>query len=370
MIPESYYVNVNVAYKQGITLASSVPLSVLVSKTATSTKKYASLQQVESDYTLGTEPELKAAQLYFNNGGKELLIYQQDNAVSDANTISALLSAVQEGTYNDFIWLTFVEAKTVEEIGTILSTLKGATTKLPKFLAQTTGTAGATSDLLADGHTNAALLYSTEGTVTPYSAIVIPAYFSGVNLQESNSLKSIVHSVLTGATAASITTTELTTLYEANWNVIVNLGNRYTILDGGKMINGEPIHSAWGFAVFKSDCEDAITDLLIRKLPYNNNSNAIIENALSSICSSYARNGLISSSAVYNQDTVIVNYNSVNYTVIESGQALNSGYYIYSIPIGNAMESDKVISKTPPIYIYAIINDVIRMVEINGEVSK
>lgn len=371
MIPESYYVNVNIAYTQPTVLESNVPLSVLVSKTATSSKEYTSLQQVQSDYTLGTEPEVLAAQIYFNNGGTDLLIYQQSSSASDTDTLNALFTAVQNNTYRDFVWLTFAEDKTAEELQSIVSSLENAPTQLPKFLAQTSNVENAPSVLTGASLKNAALLYSSEVSVSaPYSAICISAYFSGINLNTNNSLKSIQHTLISGVTTSNITTAQLTSLYESNWNAIVNLGDRYTIFDGGKMINGEPIHSSWGFAVFKRDCENSITDLLITKLPYDNSSNAVIENTLSTICARYVSNGLIGAGKTYNQNTVVVTYGTNNYTVITNGQVLNNGYYIYSIPIGTAIASDKAINKTPPIYIYAIINDVIRMVEINGEVSK
>ena len=116
MIQESYYVPINFNYNKGTTLNGTVPMSVLVSSTATSTKIYSSLQQVQSDYASPSAAELLAAQTYFGNGGKELLIFQQGSGVSDTDVISALLTA-----YSNFIWVTFAQEKTAEEIQTIAS---------------------------------------------------------------------------------------------------------------------------------------------------------------------------------------------------------------------------------------------------------
>lgn len=363
MINESYYVPVNINYKKGTTLTGSVELSVLISETASATKIYTSLQQVQSDYLDGAE--LDAATIYFNNGGKKLLIFQKDSQDTDATTIAALGAA-----YTDFIWVSYVESKTVAEIEAIATALKSLNQQLPKFLAITTKTANAPADVAAEGLTNVALLYSTESTVTPYSAIVIPAYFSGIDLEQANSLKSIVHTVVTGMTDAEVTGTELTTLVEGNWNVIVDVAGRFDIIDGGKMCDGQPIHSAFGFALFKKDCENTVMDLLVQKLPYENSSNAVIENALTQICNRYVTNGLIGTQRIYNQPTQTVVYNGIQYTTIEHNQALTNGYYIYSIPISVATTSDSNVGRIPPIYIYAVINDVIRIVTITGEVSK
>lgn len=367
-IPQSFYVDVNINYEQTTQLVGNVTMSVLISQTATKTQIYTSLSQVASDYTLGTEPEYLAAQMYFNNGGQSLLIYQQQTSTSDEDTITALLNS-----YSDFIWVTFVENKTVEQMQTISTALLSSTQGLPKFLAQTTNIANAPTQLNAQGITNVALLYSSQSqsqNVIPYSAIIIPAYFSSINLSSPNSLNSIVFTQVNGVSPEDISTTELESLYEGNWNVVVNLGNRYVILDGGKMVNGEPIHSAWGFAIFKQDCENVVTDLIVNKLPYVNSSNSIIENALSGVCNKFVTNGLIGIEKIYNQPTQTVTYNGINYETITQGTVLPEGYTIYSIPISNASSDDISKGRIPPVYVYAVINDIIRLVEITGEVTK
>lgn len=365
-IPESFYVDVNINYQQSTQLTGRVPISVLISSTATTTKLYDNLQQVASDYTLGTEPEYLAAQIYFNNGGSQLLIFQQGSGVSDTAAIESLLTS-----YSNFIWVTFAQDKTEEELQTISEALSASTQQLPKFLAQTSKlTTDTTTNLVQAGCTNVALLYSTETSVTPYSAIVIPAYFSSINLNIANSVKSIVHTQINGVQTADITTTTLTTLYNQNWNIPINLGDRYTILDGGKMVDGEPIHSAWGFAILKQDCENVVTDILLTKIPYADSSSVVIENALSRICDYYVTAGLISTNKTYRQPTQNVQYNGETYTLIEQGTVLNLGYAIYSIPISNASASDIDLGRIPPIYIFALVGDVVRMVIINGEVSK
>lgn len=367
MIPESFYVNVDIDYKQKTSLLGSVPMSVLCSNTASETKVYDSLLKVKNDYSDETSIEYKASKIYFENGGKQLLIFKE--ASDDTTTISNLLSA-----YTDFIWITFAEAKTVDEIKLIANELKESTQSLPKFLAQSIDTANAPTTLVDEGIDNVALLYN-KTTVVPYSAIVIPAYFSGINLNFADTLKSIVHTKINKLTgvleAQDITTTELTNLYNGNWNVVINLANKYTTLDGGKMVDGQPIHSAWGFAIFKKNCEDAILELLVEnKLAYNNSSNAIIRNYLSDICNTFVSNGLIGTDKVYDNESQYHNYNGVEYETIRKGEVLNSGYHIFSIPIGMATTSDKNIGKIPPVYIYAIINDTIRLVTIIGEVTK
>lgn len=364
MINESYYVPVNINYKKGTTLTGSVELSVLISETASETKEYSSLQQVQSDYLDGTA-ELEAATIYFNNGGKQLLIFKKDDQETDAETIAALGQ-----DYTDFIWVSFAENKTLAEIKTIATSLKALNQQLPKFLAITTKIDDVPTELAAEGISNVAVMYSTESTVKPYGAIVIPAYFSGINLNQANSLKSIVHTVVTGVKDAEITGSQLTELVEGNWNVVVDVADRFDIIDGGKMCDGQPIHSAFGFALFKKDCENTVMDLLVQKLPYENSSNAVIENALTQICNHYVENGLIGVQRIYNQPTQTVTYNGVQYTTIENGQVLTNGYYIYSIPISVATTSDSNVGRIPPIYIYAVINDVIRIVTITGEVSK
>lgn len=366
MIPESYYVNVNINYKQPTSILATVPMSVLVSATATATKEYTTLQQVQSDYSEDTAPELIAATMYFGNGGTKLLVFKQEEGATIEATLTSLLS-----TYSDFIWVTFAqEDLTLDDLETIAKTLASSTQGLAKFLAQTTNLVNATTTLANDGYNNVALVYSDEETVTPYSAIVIPAYFSNIDLTYTDALKSMVHTIVNAVPVSQVTSQELDTLYADNWNVIVNLGNRYNTFDGGKMVDGQPIHSAWGFAIFKENCEDVITDLLVEKLPYANSSNAVIENVLNQICNTFVNNGLIGTEKEYTQPTQTTQYNGVTYTLIREGQVLSNGYTIYSIPIANAELADRQAGKIPPIYIYAIIDDVIRQVKIIGEVSK
>ena len=367
MINESYYVPIDINYKKGTTLTSSVPKSVLISSTAANADKtYNSLQEVESDYVSETAPERLAAKIYFANGGRQLIIFKQDEGVTDANAIVALANA-----HSDFIWVTFVEEKdTKAKIETISAALSALEQQYPKYLAITSDIANITTDLADDDISNVAVLYSNEDTITPYSAIVIPAYFSGINLDSANSLKSIVHTKVTEVEDSDISTLELNSLYNANYNVVVNVANRFKILDGGKMCDGQPIHSAWGFAVFKKDCENAVMDLIVSKLPFENSSNAVIENSLTQICNEYVENGLIGTQRLYGQETQSVVYNGIQYITIEKGQTLANGFYIYSIPISVTSTADKTAGRIPPIFIYAVINDVIRIVTITGEVSK
>lgn len=364
MIPESYYVNVDINFKKPQLLVGALPMAVIVSKTASATKKYTSLQQVQSDYALGTEPEVLCATMYFNNGGTDLLIYKQESNVADTDAITDLCSK-----YSNFIWVTFTAEKNASEIQAIASALKNVGQQLPKFLAQTSNVANLPTTLAGAGLNNVALLYSTEDSITPYSAIVIPAYFSAINLTESNSLLSIVHTQITGVADCDVTTSQLSTLYDENWNLSINLGDRFHIIDGGKMVDGEPIHSAWGFALFKKDAEDTLTNLLLTKLPYDNSSNAVIENNISSVCSKYINCGLIGLEKVYNQATQTVQYGNKTYTTIYQGQVLSNGYSIFSIPVSSATASDRALGQIPPVYIYAIINGIIRIIKLNGEVS-
>lgn len=369
MIQESYYVPISINYKKGTTLSGSVPMSVLVSNTATSTKIYSTLQQVQSDYQSPSAPELLAATTYFANGGTELLIFQQGSDVSDTDALNSLLSS-----YSNFIWVTFAQEKTIEQIQTISEVLSSTEQQYDKFLALTTNIENAPTTLNDAGISNVALLYQDTtalgSTLTPYSAIVISAYFSGINLDQPNSLKSIVHTKLSSISASDVNSTQLTNLVSGNWNVIVDLAGRFTTFDGGKMVNGQPIHSAWGFNIFKKNCEDTIIELLLGKLTYENSSNAVIENAIGRVCNYFVNNGLIGTQRIYNQDTQVESYNGVQYTTIEKGQTLVNGYYIYSIPVSVATPQDIESGTIPPIYIYAVINDVIRIVTINGEVSK
>lgn len=369
MINESYYVPISINYQQGATLPSTLPMSVLISNSSTvqQTKVYSNLQQVQSDYS--SQPsavELAAATMYFNNGGQELLIYNQGSSVSDTDAIQSLLAS-----YSNFIWVTFAQEKNITELQTIATALANAGQQYPKFLAMTTNITGAPATLVSQGITNVALVNATTtDTLVPYSAIVIPAYFSAINLSQPNSLISMVHTVINGVVPSDITETALTEAVEANWNAIVNLAGRYVIFDGGTMVDGQPIHSAWGFAIFKKSCEDILTDLLVTKLPYTNSSNVTIENALAKVCNYFITNGLIGTDKIYNLSTQQVEYNGTTYTTIQEGQSLANGYYIYSIPISAASPTDISAGRIPPIYIYAIVSGVIRIVTIIGEVSK
>lgn len=369
MINESYYVPININYQQGTSLTTTLPMSVLISNSSTvqATKIYTNLQQVQSDYaSQSSAVELSAATMYFNNGGQELLIYNQGSSTSDTDAITALLAS-----YNNFIWVTFAQEKNITELQAIATALANANQQYPKFLAMTSNVEGAPATLNSQGITNVALVNATStDTLVPYSAIVIPAYFSGINLSKPNSLQSMIHTVINGVVPSDITESALTTAVEGNWNAIVNLAGRYIVFDGGTMVDGQPIHSAWGFAIFKKNCEDTLTDLLITKLPYANSSNVVIENAISKVCDYFVTNGLIGTDKIYNLSTQQVEYNGTTYTTIQEGQSLSNGYYIYSIPISTASSTDMNAGRIPPVYIYAIISGVIRIVTIIGEVSK
>lgn len=370
-ISQSNYVNVSFSYQATSSVTGSIPMTIMFGDSASLTegeKTYNSLTELETDYA-NTTPVYKAGALYFNNGGQQLVLYPLTSSTPSDTVNTALLK------YPNVICVCMLDTTniTIEEMATLLSTNASQYAYSKLLIVATDGSTDTTTPADVASFNNTVLLKVPTADYTPACAISIAGVLSTYDTTSANSLLSLQFEQLVGMDSyvdGTLTASAINQLVSDNYSVMVNVADRVTFLDGARLTNGEPIHSAWGFAVLENNLTTAVFNALLTKLPYSTPSEAVLQNVVNQICNNFVTNGLITTNGIYRGATQSVSYNGQNYTLISENTVLPNGYLVYEIPIANASASDVQNNKIPPIYVFVVINDAIRMVEIIGEVRK
>lgn len=366
IIPESNYVKVSFAYKQGANIIGTLPKTVLFFQGTTGTTSYVLNSMKDFPSALQTTSNAyKGAELYFANGGQTLILYKY---TSDSET-TAIASCLE--TYPDVVCYTFAEAVD-NKLSSILGALDADTNLYRGFLLYASNTAKATLMSNIGDHTNIGLLWLPSGTSTDYgtySALALAGKLSTFDATIANGITDLQFLRVSGLDAIAYdNATPIDTKIADGYNVIANIGGRATVLDGAKMIDGEPIHAKWGTCLLETLIRQNLMDALINGLPYSAQSDGAISNIITNLLNQFVTNGLISAGAVYHGETSYISYNGRSYKAINANEVLENGYKVAQISIGEASTTDATARRTPPINIYCLIAGRIRVITVQGEV--
>lgn len=370
-IPQSNYVNINFTYSATSSIVGSVPNTILFGDDTSITAEttYTSLADVLTDYE-NTTDVYKASALYFNNGGKSLILVPLGSSSASADALAALQK------YPEVVCVSMLNTTNIDisEMAELLySNEENFAYKKILIVASGSGVTDPVTPTELSTYGNTVLMNVPTSAYKTYAPIGIAGVLSGYDATKVNSIMPLQFQQLSGMDSFitdATTGSAVNALVTAGWCVMVNVANKYVFLDGAQLVNGEPIHSAWGFSVLKNNLENAVFNALLEKLPYATSSETTLQNVINGICNQFITNGLISTNSVYTGATQSVSYNGTSYTLITQNVTLTNGYLVYEIPIENASDTDKSAGKIPPIYVFVVINDAIRMVEITGEVRK
>lgn len=366
IIPESNYVDISFQYQPASSASGSVPATILFYQSATgSAVEYEDVATILTsaievgNTTLGT-----IATLYNENGGQALITCPY--AVGSAG--SAVAECLAE--YPDVINVVFAEPLSASDMSGVLSALSNKANKYKGILLYALdGTEDITEIGIGD-HKNIALLWLPEDSVDTWAAVALAGVLSQFDADETGGISSLQFEALKGVEnyVYTGTTTALNNLVNRKWNVVVNVGNRAIVLDGATMIDGDPIHAAWGVSLLETQIREGLSDLLFTKLPYSAESDGALYNSIVGTLNKFVNAGLITAGSPYSGATQKTVYNGKTHTTIQAGASLNNGFVVYSISIGEATQADRTARKTPPIFVYLIVNNNIRTIVVYGEV--
>jgi hypothetical protein len=204
------------------------------------------------------------------------------------------------------------------------------------------------------------------------TALLVPAYFSGISLSEYSSFKDYCYTKeklydVDDNGICNLTSDEYDQLVD-KYNFIDKIGNN--ILNfGGNCSNGIGLTLEFGMIALENDIAYNVLESIIDKQYLTANGLTNVVSIINSTLQKYVSNGFIQENGIYDYEKYIYSYNGKKYTIINKNEAMEKGYKIYPIPISNISSQDYKDKKFPPIVIVVKTNNGARIVEINGVIG-
>lgn len=334
-LPLSDVVNVSVQFENGV--KSNIDFSALllignvqnVIPAQMGIKKYTSLDDVGADFGV-TDPEYKAAQVYFSQSPSPNTLYigTQNQGETPAQALQRLWG------FGNWYGVAFTAELSDADALAVAGIVEASGVNAPRILLLTTSEAsvldaGSKSDiasqLAAAKYSRTIVQYSS---TTPCAAVSIFALLANVNYNLANATLTIKFKEEPGVTPEQITSAQADILLAKRANAYVTYSGDNAILQegvtSGDLYIDERVNIDWLanaiqlsiFSMFKRNGKTPMTDGGI----------GLIHNAAVSALSQATSNGILAQNAVWQGNPI---------GTISTGAVLPDGYYVYVQPISS-----------------------------------
>lgn len=325
-------------YNIGLIVGSST-----VIPTATRTVPYSSTDDMTSNGWTGTEPEYKAATLYFDQSPRpsSVIIGRQD--LTKPETILQAVTACRTSNTDWYgIYACGTADADVEAVAGYIETSVPTSVHFYDTFdsAITSGAAGnLMATLQGDKYSRTIGLFSS----TEYAGAALLGEAMGLNTGQANSAFTLAYKTLVGVTAENLTTAEYNTITGYNGNAYTSFGTSYTLLGSGNMANGTPYDQILNIDQITGDIQTAAISALTSspKIPQTTAGVQQLVAAISAPCEDARTKGVIAAGA----------WNAAPVLTLATGATLPRGYVILPDSIANQSEADRTARKSPPIYV-------------------
>jgi hypothetical protein len=324
-------------------------------------KKYAGLLEMIADGWLGTEPEYKAALLYFSAKpapakviiGRKGLTDTALQAVTACRIASTewYICTVCEATKADILAVAaFIEA-------VVPTSVYFYTTKDADILTNTAGNVFLTLKGLKYRKTMGQ--YSN----TDDAVVSIMGYAMGANTGLVGSAYTLAYKPENGvAVEVALTDAQCGTIEDSNGNIYISRGVQYSIFESGVMADGTPADEVINLDILANSIQQSVMNLLvtIAKVPQTEDGISMILNAIVTPCKAardigFVAPGVWKAAPLFNLDT---------------GDTLSTGYAIMASSIREQSVEDRAARKAPPIYVALKLAGAVEHVVINVQVNR
>lgn len=320
---------------------------------ATSTITYAEAPSSGTDVSSLLGLRTGQASAPVNGVAAETLLQAVTTLASMSNAWYGLLVADATLTEQDVLDVaTFIE-------GTGQSRIFGYTTQ-NSLAMDPTSTTDIAAKLEAAGFKRT---FSQFSSATPYAAASMFGRAFTVNFQGNNTTITLKFKQEPGIVAESINTTQASALEAKNCNVFVNYNNDTAIIQEGVMVNGYFFDEVHGLDWLQNDVETAVWNLLygsLTKVPQTNAGINQIVTTIESRLDQAVSNGLVAPGQ----------WNGPAFGAITSGQFLTKGYYVYAPPIEQQSQADREARKAPPIQVAVKLAGAVHFVDVIINVNR
>ena len=183
------------------------------------------------------------------------------------------------------------------------------------------------------------------------------------NFNGNNTVITLMFKQEPGIAAESINQTQANALAANKCNAFVNYNNGTSIIQNGVVCSGDFIDVITGTDWLAVDIQTNVYNLLYTsttKIPQTDSGVHLIVTTIESRCSQAVTNGLLAPGV----------WSSGGFGLLNQGDFLQKGFYVYANPLASQSTSDRAARKAPPIQIAAKLAGAVHSVDIQINVNR
>ncbi len=343
-------VDVSVEISNPTTISSNFNLGLIIGNSgkidaSTRIKKYTfenySTQMVTDGFA-ATDPEYKAATLYFSQSPTPSSVLIGGGGASE--TAVNRLKACREKN-DEFFGVAFCYSLEKSDVTAIAAAVEAYSTPTYFFFntndatCLTTGSSNILKTLQDSKYDYTCGNYSTDDLMS----CGLLGVFCGLNTMQANSAYTMAFKSITGVAPESITNAQFEALKSYNGNAYVAAGRSYSLYLQGTSASGKHTDEVYFLCAAKFLIQENTVAGLVnrRKVPQTESGLTDIINFIAQGCEALASIGMIAS-GIWNGDPVMD---------LNTGDAIAGGYSIQSETMASQSAADRAARVTPPIYV-------------------
>lgn len=328
----------------GLILGSSSHIS-----TTDRCKVYSSLDGMLDDSFVATDPEYKAAAMYFAQNPKpsKVVIGRRDATLNNSVPAETWVEAITACRQKNGTWYglyiadaTGLSTADITAIVTYTETLKVAFFFDDSTAADiTSATTDVFSVLMSASRHRVFGMYSG----TKYAGAAVMGFAMGANDGTAGSAYTMFGKSLSGVTPDDLSETEVGYLKAKNANYYVTRGGTYNMLENGVMADGTFFDEVIGLDQLSNDIQIGCMDVITKtrtKVPYTDAGSLQFVLACNEACENAANRGFLAP-GIWDGPPVLE---------LQTGDTLEAGYLCQAEPVADQSSANRSLRICPPIY--------------------
>lgn len=214
--------------------------------------------------------------------------------------------------------------------------------------------------LAAQGYNRTLVQYSSN---TPYSAASLLGRAITVNYAGNSTVITLMFKDEPGIVGEFLNATQANALRAKNCNVFVNYNNNTTIIQNGTVASGRFIDEITGTDWLAVTLQNELYNILYTsptKIPQTDAGMHVLTTKCEQVCGQGVTNGLLAPGV----------WNSAGFGILNQGDYMDKGYYVYAAPIATQSVADRAARKSVPIQIAAKLAGAIHEVSVDVTVNQ
>lgn len=341
-------------YDTGLILGKS---SVLADERV---KKYANLAEMAADGFTDDNPEYKAAVAYFAQVPTPASVYVGYRATSEAADVALAACYDVAGAF----WSIFVCDAAEADVKSAVEYLEANKKRgIVLYTVASYSAAILESGLFAVMKGKKTRRAAGVVSANAYAAAALMGCIAGLAHKYKDSNFSVCYKTLQGIEPTVLTQTQIDGIAAVNGNVYVTRGYRHTVFEHAVTGSGLRIDEVLYLDLMAADMQDALIDLIVGsgpRLSQNDSTSGRMINTLSPVLTGYLNRGVIATNV----------WRGGEFGSLQTGDMLDSGFYIYIPPYSQQSQEDREAHKAMPVHVCLTLAGSVESVELTVDVQR